>query len=209
MNLRVHRGEFGDDRLSSLESVVEDLPWDSLEAAQAAFDAAPFERLGADEIELVLRWRSSGGTSRLAPMRNSRAPIHRLRAEALERRDVPTPAFAFNLLAVALPPAIVDWNDRRASQLVADDAYISAEPGRSGRGGGGGQGRRSARALDACQSVRLAHAVKAATVSWAAFMPQVAATNAYESQPNDRALVELLAASAPSSRSLEPLSWCA
>ncbi len=72
MSLRIHRGQFGVDRLSLLESEVEALPWDSLAAAQAAFDAAPFERLAADEIETMLGWQSSPGKAALSAVRAPR-----------------------------------------------------------------------------------------------------------------------------------------
>lgn len=218
MGLRIHRGEFGVDQLSLLESEVEALPWDSLEAAQAAFDNAPFERLAGDEIDAVLGWTSSSGKAALAAARTTRSSTCRLCLESLERRDTPTPALAVNLLAFALPPAIADWNDRRALHGDPDGAaYVSAERY-------DGQMRRVATTDGACLNGCASDAFLSASVPLEAF-PSAAATTLdcqaldcqtldlqtldFQLQPNDRALVELLSVSAPSSRSLEPLSLCA
>lgn len=198
MTLRIHRGEFDVDRLLPLESAVDALPWDDLASAQAAFDDAPFERLEAEEIERVLSWRSSRARSAAGTSRTVRTPSRRFRAETLERRDVPTPAFAVNLLAVALPPAIADWNNRRASEFGADEAaYVAAEPYDA-------RGECLAPSEDSRPTILPARALRGAFASFSAV-----AAEAYEAQPNDRALIELLAASTPNSRSLEPLSWCA
>ncbi|HVX62401.1 MAG TPA: hypothetical protein VHC19_17415 [Pirellulales bacterium] len=202
MSLRIHRGEFGVDRLSLLESEVEALPWDSLEAAQAAFDAAPFERLAADEIETMLGWQSSSGKAALRAVAAPRSTACRLCPETLERRDTPTPALAFNLLAIALPPAIADWNDRRALHGAADgSAYVAAEQH-------DGRIRRIATMARACTVSPAADSLLLAIVPLEAVSAAGAALD-YQLQPNDWALVELLSASAPNSRSLEPLSLCA
>jgi len=192
MELRLHRGD-APSWLSALGAPLAapagEFPWESLQAAQLAFDETPDERLGADEIEMLLRWQSSGcnqssGRNRAACggrlLRSTRLRLH---TERLERRDVPTPVFAINLLAVGLAPAIAAWNDERCSTSdVRRSAYVASDRDRRITVSLGGQYVGTARL------VRL---------------------DEYRPAPNDSAIVELLATSIPSSRGLEPLGYCA
>ena len=190
MDLRLHNGNFDYDHeaggldadaVLAFDLFAKDVPWESLHAAQRAFDEAPHEILDREEIEVVLRWRSAGvqalSRSRRSP--SARIASHRLRAEPLERRDVPTPLFAIHFLIASLAPPIAAWeNERSPAAVLRQPIFVSIDEVRAAgnRGAASGEARRFS-------------------------------TKAKEA--NDWAIVELLAASAPASRSLEPLGCCA
>ncbi|HUY91341.1 MAG TPA: hypothetical protein VMV10_21565 [Pirellulales bacterium] len=192
MELRVRYGNFDSDHDASglaadavlaFDLLARDIPWESLQAAERAFDEAPREALNADEIETLLRWRES---AERAPQRGRRACSpriggYRLRAEPLERRDVPTPLFAVHFLIAGLAPPITAWeNERSPAALLRQPVYIADD--RTGAAEFPPVGELSAKVRPADDR---------------------------RSAANDWAIVELLAASAPNSRFLEPLGCCA
>ena len=190
MDLRLHNGNFDSDfetggleadAVLAFDLFAKDVPWESLHAAQRAFDEAPHEVFDRDEIEVVLRWRSAG-VQTLTRGRRSPSPriaSHRLRAEPLERRDVPTPLFAVHFMIASLAPPIAAWeNERSPVAALRQPVLVSIGDDR-------------------------------AAGTRAAALGEVRRFSAKAKEANDWAIVELLAASAPSSRSLEPLSCCA
>lgn len=193
MELRVHYGNLASDHDASdsvlaFDLFARDVPWESLQAAERAFAAAPHEALNPDEVETLLHWRDSvdrtvqRGRSACSP------PIarYRLRTEPLERRDVPTPLFAADFLIAHVAPPIAAWeNEERQAGLLRQPLSISLD-----RTGASGFPQRRE---DSAQ-VRPADDRRGAAKTRAA---------------NDWAIVELLAASAPNSRFLEPLGCCA
>lgn len=197
MELRVHYGNLATDHDangSAADSVLafdlfaRDVPWESLQAAERAFAAAPDEALNADEVETLLRWRDSADRSAQRGRRACSPPIarYRLRTEPLERRDVPTPLFAVHFLIAHLPPPVAAWeNEERQAASSRQPLSISLD--RSGALGIPQRGEDSAQ-------VRPADDRRGSAKSRAA---------------NDWAIIELLAASAPNSRFLEPLGCCA
>lgn len=209
MSLRIRRGVLSAGHDSPSQGIVDELPWDSVRAAQAAFDAAPRESLAAEEIETLLRWQAAAESARVLSRRRRsvRSPNYRLYPESLERRDVPTPVFSLTLLAVSLPPAVAAWNDEQvAHETAGEAACFSAE--RSGQRVYSGtslieanlnepdviDGERNSPESDSLQ-----FALAEGLGGW----------DDYNAQPNDWALIELLATSSPSNRYLEPLGWCA
>lgn len=194
MDLRIRYDNFDSNGGSAADAVLafdllaKDVPWESLQAAERAFDETSRELLGEHEIEVILRWPSGENRARVRGRRacSSRMTNHRLRAESLERRDVPTPLFAIHFLIASLAPPIAAWDDERSvAAALRQPIYISID--RLGAGALSPSGERSA-------SVRPDEDRRVSVKSSAA---------------NDWAIVELLASSVPSSRSLEPLSCCA
>ena len=170
------------DAVLAFDLLAKDVPWESLQAAQRAFDEAPRELLGEHEVEFILRWPAGEGRARVRGRRtcSSRMSNHHLTAESLERRDVPTPLFAIHFLIASLAPPIAAWdNEPSTAAALRQPIYISID--RLGAGGPSAPVRPH-------EDRRVSPKASAA---------------------NDWAIVELLAASAPSSRSLEPLGCCA
>jgi hypothetical protein len=220
MELRLHRGD-APSWLSALGAPLgapaREFPWESLQAAQLAFEETPDERLGADEIEMLLRWQSSGGNQSSGRNHSSgrnraaggdrllRSTRLRLHTERLERRDVPTPVFAINLLAVGLAPAIAAWNDERCSPSdepysrsgVRRSAYVASDRDRRITVSLGGQYVGAQYLGPQCLATQCLATVRLVRL------------DEYRPAPNDSAIVELLATSVPSSRGLEPLGYCA
>lgn len=176
------------DAVLAFDLLAKDVPWESLQAAQRAFDEAPRELLGEHEIEVILRWPSGERRARVRGRRtcSSRIANHHLAAESLERRDVPTPLCAIHFLIASLAPPIAAWdNERSTAAALRQPIYISID--RLGAGGLPSSGE----------------------ISVTARSREDRRISATSSAANDWAIVELLAASAPSSRSLEPLGCCA
>lgn len=209
MSLRIRRGVLSAGHDSSSQGVVEELPWDSVRAAQAAFDAAPREPLAEEEIETLLRWQAAAESARVLSRRRRsvRSPNYRLYPETLERRDVPTPAFGLTLLAVSLPPAVAAWNDEQvAHETPGETACFSAERGGQRVRTGirpSETNRNEPELIEGEQGLPESDSLQVALAEG------LGAWDDYNAQPNDWALIELLATSSPSNRYLEPLGWCA
>lgn len=189
MELRLHRGDIAPGRLTPVAAPVQELPWESLQAAQMAFDETPDERLGADEIEMILRWQSMGRNRVAGGDRSVRSTRLRLHTERLERRDVPTPVFAINLLGASLAPAIAEWNDQRSAQ----NAFVEPPCIAAGRN----------------RTITVSLGAQFVAAGYLASARLAELGDEYRPRPNDSAIIELLATSVPSSRDLEPLAYCA